>query len=251
MRWALLTQCSPGAKLVLTVIADYEYHLDGTCIPSIASIAKRSGFTETTVYRHLAELKSRGLLFVRQRGTTSSSYTFALPPENQKGDTPHPPENRKGIPSENREGSPSENRTATNRVFNKVLNKERSRPKTVDQVAEYFASIGVPGSEAEKFFDHYESNGWVQGRGKPIKDWKAAARNWKKRMGTFTNDKRSRQSIEDELLSIGRSATGNVQPVVSQFPKLPGQPLGISEPVGGTPAGILAASYRESDGEDS
>jgi hypothetical protein len=33
--------------------------------------------------------------------------------------------------------------------------------------------------EADKFIDHYISNGWVQGKGKkPIVDWKAAMRNW-------------------------------------------------------------------------
>lgn len=33
----------------------------------------------------------------------------------------------------------------------------------------------------EKFFDYYTANGWVQGKGKPIKDWKAAFRNWERR----------------------------------------------------------------------
>lgn len=34
------------------------------------------------------------------------------------------------------------------------------------------------GVNPEKFFNHYEANGWVQGKGKPIKDWKACVRTW-------------------------------------------------------------------------
>ncbi len=32
----------------------------------------------------------------------------------------------------------------------------------------------------EQFIDHYEANGWVQGKGKPIRDWKAAVRTWER-----------------------------------------------------------------------
>ena len=32
----------------------------------------------------------------------------------------------------------------------------------------------------EQFVDHYEANGWVQGKGKPIRDWKAAVRTWER-----------------------------------------------------------------------
>jgi hypothetical protein len=33
----------------------------------------------------------------------------------------------------------------------------------------------------EQFVDHYQANGWVQGRqGKPIKDWQACVRTWEK-----------------------------------------------------------------------
>lgn len=31
--------------------------------------------------------------------------------------------------------------------------------------------------DAERFFDYYESKGWVVGKA-PMKDWKAAVRNW-------------------------------------------------------------------------
>jgi len=35
--------------------------------------------------------------------------------------------------------------------------------------------------DPELFVDHYEANGWKQGRGKPIVDWKAAVRTWERR----------------------------------------------------------------------
>jgi hypothetical protein len=36
-------------------------------------------------------------------------------------------------------------------------------------------------NQAALFIDHYKANHWVQGRGKPIKDWEAAVRNWVRR----------------------------------------------------------------------
>ena len=33
---------------------------------------------------------------------------------------------------------------------------------------------------ADQFIDHYDANGWVQGKGKPIRDWKAAVRTWER-----------------------------------------------------------------------
>lgn len=55
----------------------------------------------------------------------------------------------------------------------------RAKPKLQD-VRIYFVELGMSIQDGEKFFDYYESNGWKQGRGKAIKDWKAAARNWKR-----------------------------------------------------------------------
>ena len=63
-------------------------------------------------------------------------------------------------------------------------------PPDLKEVQEYFLStIGNTKkqnpwprdkciNEAGTLHDHYMANGWVQGRGKPIKDWQAACRNW-------------------------------------------------------------------------
>ena len=42
----------------------------------------------------------------------------------------------------------------------------------------YFAEKEAPSEEAEKFFNHYESNGWLVGGKSKMKNWQAAARNW-------------------------------------------------------------------------
>ena len=71
--------------------------------------------------------------------------------------------------------------------------KKKFVPPDLQQVVAYFQStIGRADhpkhwpenkcrNQAELFIDHYRSNDWVQGRGKPIKDWQAACRNWIRR----------------------------------------------------------------------
>jgi hypothetical protein len=47
-----------------------------------------------------------------------------------------------------------------------------------NEVQEYFASQTFPPVEAEKFYNYFQSNGWLVGGRTKMKDWKAAARNW-------------------------------------------------------------------------
>lgn len=52
-------------------------------------------------------------------------------------------------------------------------------PPTVLEVAEYCVER-KNNVDAEAFVNFYTANGWVQGKGKPIKDWKAAVRTWER-----------------------------------------------------------------------
>lgn len=52
-------------------------------------------------------------------------------------------------------------------------------PKDIDEVYEFGAELKLPRVECEKFWLHFENNGWKQSGKTPMKDWKLALRNWR------------------------------------------------------------------------
>lgn len=57
--------------------------------------------------------------------------------------------------------------------------KKRFRPPTVEEVEAYCFERNNK-VDAERFVDYYTSNGWKVGKN-PMKDWKAAVRNWERK----------------------------------------------------------------------
>ena len=49
---------------------------------------------------------------------------------------------------------------------------------TVEKIREYFLAQKSSEVEAQKFFNHFQSNGWKVGGKAPMQDWQAAAGNW-------------------------------------------------------------------------
>ena len=60
-----------------------------------------------------------------------------------------------------------------------LADKPRTRftPPSVEEVRAYCHERNN-GVDPQRFVDYYTANGWTQGRGKPIKDWRAAVRTW-------------------------------------------------------------------------
>jgi hypothetical protein len=48
---------------------------------------------------------------------------------------------------------------------------------TIEECEEHFASKGFPRAEGTKFFNYWDSIGWMRGRS-TIKNWKSAAATW-------------------------------------------------------------------------
>jgi hypothetical protein len=62
-------------------------------------------------------------------------------------------------------------------INNKQI-KHKRQPKKIEEVEFYFSEKKGSSLEAQKFFNYYQSNGWKVGGKTPMRDWKAAARNW-------------------------------------------------------------------------
>lgn len=92
----------------------------------------------------------------------------------------------------NAESEPYNLRPTNNNITNQPKRtKKESRPTNIEVVKEAFVQVGSNATEATKFFDYYETNGWKQGRGKPIVDWRAAARQWIARSAEWAAQKQS------------------------------------------------------------
>ena len=57
---------------------------------------------------------------------------------------------------------------------------------TIEKIREFFLAQNSNEVEAQKFFNHYQSNGWKVGGKAPMKDWQAAAGNWLLNIPKFT-----------------------------------------------------------------
>lgn len=72
--------------------------------------------------------------------------------------------------------------TDTDTEQKQIIKKEKSTrfvPPTLQEVDDYFREKGTIDHQhqAKRFFDHYESNGWMVGKNK-MKNWKAAVSGW-------------------------------------------------------------------------
>ena len=80
----------------------------------------------------------------------------------------------------------SRNTTSKNTI------QRESRPESVEAVRAYCQERNN-GVNPEAFFNYYEANGWKVGRN-PMKDWKAAVRNWETKDGRGPRPKGGTQS---------------------------------------------------------
>lgn len=77
--------------------------------------------------------------------------------------------------------------TIQKKVEQKSTTSGFKRP-LLSEAKSYFEQNQWPEKEADKFYNHYESNGWMIGK-TPMANWQAAANNWILNSQNFNNDK--------------------------------------------------------------
>lgn len=100
-----------------------------------------------------------------------------------------------------------------NKSTDTATKNKRFKKPTVEEVREYCAERGNT-IDPEYFCDYYESVGWVVGKNRPMKDWKAAVRTWERnekkhnivRLPTGQARQEYKQSWYDKDAEIRRAA---------------------------------------------
>lgn len=170
-----------NALQVFAIIHGFSHSEENEFKGSLQYLCEFTGSSRSTVIRSLLDLEERGLIEKREiyeNGVKFNRYKSSVdmvahfetpgikmtPPQCQNDTTP-------GIKM-----------TPHNIEDNKKDNigkRKRFTPPTLEEVSSY-CKERRNGVDPERFHDYYTANGWVQGRGKPIKDWKATVRTWER-----------------------------------------------------------------------
>lgn len=76
-------------------------------------------------------------------------------------------------------------------------------PPEQEDVHKFFLQQKSTATEAEKFYNYFQSNGWKVGGKAPMKDWKASARNWLINAQNFKKNTNSNQPPQPPVVKSG------------------------------------------------
>ena len=69
---------------------------------------------------------------------------------------------------------------------------------SLDEIKKYAYIAGLK-VDCERFYDYYESNGWLVGNKAKMRDWKASLRNWARNENKFGNNQNANQNANKSL----------------------------------------------------
>lgn len=185
---------------MLSLPENWDYSIEG-----LVNINREE---KTAVTSALRELKNAGYVVItKHRSTTNGCYEYVydIYEKPQSPDIGFPALDNPALDNPDMEVPAMENPALENQpqlntnnkiLNNKILNNKllnsgsrRFTPPTLDEVRAY-CEERKNDIDPEAFIDHYTGNGWKVGKN-PMKDWKAAVRQWER--NEFSSGRKPKQ----------------------------------------------------------
>lgn len=101
----------------------------------------------------------------------------------------------------------TELRNGEGTVLPPLPTKKRFSKPNIEDLKEYAKKMSYDRFDPQRFYDFYESKGWLVGK-TPMKDWKAAVRNWMR--NNFKGDKSAESIKEQHARVMEKMARGEI-----------------------------------------
>jgi hypothetical protein len=187
MRTAL--NLSGNELIVFAVIYQFSQGKAGRYIGGLPYLADWCGCHPDTARRAIRELEERGLIEALRGEVNGVPYCNYIVCEASLQNARVSPQNATDTPA-NCEDYPRKmqginiSRTINKTIREDKINNIRFTPPTFEEVRAYCLERGNAIDPAQ-FIDYYTANGWKVGRN-PMRDWRAAVRQWEARRKTET-----------------------------------------------------------------
>lgn len=164
----------------------------GTVYSSVNQMAREWGVTRRTVEHFLHLCESDGMITVQRAGNAGSNVIvnnyakYQDKPYNGRATDSTTNDTTDGTTDSTTDGTTDSTTKATSFLTNtegkEGIEGKKDRvcrtfvPPTISDIVAYAHEAGLR-VDADRFWNYYQSNGWMVGRNK-MKDWKATVRNW-------------------------------------------------------------------------
>lgn len=180
--WMLELGLDVWETIAYAVIFGFSQDGESTFTGSLAYLSRKmmcSRAKTISSLKHLVELGMVQKICIVRNGVKFCEYRAYLP---GTGGMPEKPGNAPQIPGGSIPGSPNNISTENIEETTGIYTYSASRgfvPPSVEDVRAYCLSR-ANGINPESFIDYYTANGWKVGRN-PMRDWRAAVRQWEQR----------------------------------------------------------------------
>jgi hypothetical protein len=188
--WSLADRCGrleDRPKRIKASVMPYDEHDIDTALECL----RDAGFIlrYTSDGKHVIQVtnfEKHQRLSGKEAETESELPAFQYVNRGSNGEAPgkHPGSNGEAPGCPGREGKGKEGNGVCGAEA-PALAKVPGKPSSQEEVRDFFIEAKSNAIEADKFWDHFASNGWKVGGKSPMKDWQAAARNWLRNAPSF------------------------------------------------------------------